>query len=76
MGCVDTASLPGEGHEGGVESQWQEEVASGHSSHGQNGDKVGDAPVVWNERRDGKDDHAGNEEQSKEHREFELRGEG
>lgn len=70
---VPLSSLPREGHESRVEHKRQEEMRDGNGGHGEDGDEVGDAPVEGNERRDGEDDHAGDEGEREEHREFELR---
>lgn len=52
--------LPREGHQGRVECQWQQEMASSYSSHGQNCDKVIDLPIMRNKVRSGHDDQAHN----------------
>jgi len=65
-------NLPGKGHERWVQREREEEVAGGHGGHGQDGDEVGDAPVVRDEGCDGQDDDADDEEQRKGHGELEL----
>jgi hypothetical protein len=47
-------------------------VACRNARHGQDGDKISDLPIVWDERGDSQDDHASDEHRSKKHREFEL----
>lgn len=47
-------------------------MGGGDSSHGKDGDEVGDAPLDGYEGRNGQDDHADNEKDGEEHREFEL----
>lgn len=39
-------------------------MADGNCCHGQDGDEILDSPIVGNERREGKDDHAGNTDHS------------
>lgn len=47
-------------------------MTGGDGGHWQDGDKVGDAPVVWNKGSNGQDDHAGDGDEREKHGEFEL----
>ena len=47
-------------------------MAGGDGRHWQDGDEIGDAPVVWHKRCHGKDNHAGSGDESEEYGEFEL----
>ena len=62
--CIDSGpvNLPRERHQRRVQRKRQQQVRRRHCGHGEDGNKVCDAPVVRNERGNGKDDHAGDEE--------------
>lgn len=67
-----TRSLPREGHEAWVQGDGKQQVTGGNGGHGQDGHKVGDAPIVRNKGRDGENDHANDEDEREDDGDFEL----